>query len=413
MSTSRVRYQVSTSPCPMKLVSRNASGYVQTWDSPDFSWEVVSEMSDQVTPGYFKAVRRGTVLPVNPMDQRKRTLLVTQGSAKWTHPDSRVVEFTGNLAASGWSSSNFPYTMEALLSNGGSVFPEPEFPSSYYLQRALAKARTSGWDVLTFAAEANKTWDLVARAARRTDRRASDIFRRISRPGNRRDLLRIFSEAWLEYRYGWRILAYDIESATEALEKLNQLRSKLLRRTEGEQVSTTGQQDVVRGSFCTPAIRAGLGPRYHFRAQWALETVLRAGVGLDLGIRSDVVFADPLVTAYEVIPYSFIMDWFFNTNDIVAAWSPFAVGDVAFAFVKTTKRRTITYEAHPLSVDGWTSDNTTSHVMVVTEERNLRAAASPTIDLRFRLNMNGAKLGDLLALYFARHARRMRALSRR
>lgn len=417
MSTPRVRNRSLAIPCPFHLSWKLSPGGSWTvWDDPDFSWDVVSSMTDRVTPGYFKASRIGGPLPVNPLDATQRRLLQASASpVTWRNSTTGgQVVYSGNLAVSGFDSSGFPRTFTQLMGKGGSSYPQPEFPASYHLQRALAKARTSGWDVLTFAAEANKTWDLVARAARRTDRRADFILNRLDRSRTpRRDLLRLFSEMWLEYRYGWRILSYDIESAHEALEKLKQLRSKLLRRTEGEAVSTNGLSNHTRSSFRVPTGGAGLGPRFQARFQWELETELRAGVGLDLGLSSDVVFGDPLVTAYEVTPYSFIADWFFNLNDVVAAWSPFAVGSVAHAFVTTTQRKTVIGEAHPLAYNGWVPDSTGTSTYVATYERTIRSPADPTLDVRFRLNMNGAKLTDLLALFFSRHAQRVRRMTRR
>lgn len=417
MSTPRVRQRSLSMPCPFHLTWKLSSkANWTTWDDSGFSWAVNSTMTDRVTPGYFKASRTGGPLPVNPLDAiQRRLFLVPASPVTWRNAATGgQVVYSGNLAVTGWESSNFPRTFNDLINKGPGTFPQPELPASYHLQRALAKARTSGWDVLTFAAEASKTWDLVARAASRTDRRASFILNRLDRSRTpRRDLLRLFSEMWLEYRYGWRILAYDIESAHEALEKLKQLRSKLLRRTEGETVIANGISNHTRGSFRVPTGGAGLGPRFRARFQWETETELRAGVGLDLGLSSDVVFGDPLVTAYEVIPYSFIADWFFNLNDVVAAWSPFAVGSVAHAFVTTTQRKTVIGEAHPLASNGWVPDSTGTSTYVATYERTIRSPADPTLDVRFRLNMNGAKLTDLLALFFARHAQRLRRMSRR
>lgn len=417
MSTPRVRHRSLSVPCPFSLSWKLSPGANwTTYNDPDWFWDVESVMSDRVTPGYFKASRTGGPLPVNPLDATQRRLLQASASpVSWKNSSTGgQVDYSGNLAVTGWESSAFPRTFSNLLNKGPGSYPQPELPASYYLQRALAKARTSGWDVLTFAAEASKTWDLVARAASRTDRRASFILNRLDRSRTpRRDLLRLFSEMWLEYRYGWRILAYDIESAHEALEKLKQLRSKLLRRTEGEVVATNGFSNHTRGSFRLPSIGAGLGPQFQTRFQWELETELRAGVGLDLGLSSDIVFGDPLVTAYEVTPYSFIADWFFNLNDVVAAWSPFAVGSVAHAFVTTTQRKTVIGEAHPLAFNGWVPDSTGTSTYVATYERTIRSPADPTLDVRFRLNMNGAKLTDLLALFFSRHAQRLRRMTRR
>jgi len=60
------------------------------------------------------------------------------------------------------------------------------------------------------------------------------------------------------------------------------------------------------------------------------------------------VSLDPLLTAWEVIPYSFVIDWFFNIGSNIQAYSPFASGDLLWSGVAEIKSSEVTFEAEPV-----------------------------------------------------------------
>lgn len=369
-------------------------------------------ISDEVSPGYFGKSRRGQFLPVNPMTQTK-TEIETSGvsSAAWEirYNGNHLYdsEWTGVLAAStywwyhgGTYSPTYPY---------GS----PAWPSeSVALTEALANARSRGFDILTFMAEWHKVVDMILRFRTRTLRRAERVADSI---GSVQDPATAFAETWLEGRYGWRLLAYDIEGINEAIGKLGEHHFPLIRgystnSSDASYVTNLGgpanHYKRYNHSSQVPFPGYGSGVRTE-----SMVREVRAGVILEAVIQ-DILEIDPLVTAWEVIPFSFILDWFINIGDVITAYSPFAQENLLGSWVKTTETVDRTYVMTPstygVSYSGWyyglQGSPATSSISVKkkTVERKI---GSPSASLQFRLNLDSLKLADLASVIVARYGK--------
>lgn len=409
---------------------RNTLNFDSSWNQlnstgGNYSHTGYSEvMSDTVSPGYFGKIRRGQFLPINDMTHttyKKEVSVSSQAEYKlWAtwNPNFLVGyrRVSGELAMGFlWSktSSSFPAWVGSL----------PSVKSdAQLLTEALADARSRGWDALTFFAEWTKTVELIKGFQRRTLQRAgrvadSIMLSRKSRSNlqTTNDLARAFSETWLEGRYGWRILRFDIEAINESLSKLNNARSQYGRgyatdsdtksRTIYSAGSTSGQilrHTPVDGG--TNTLGSGTITQDRVYTKRA-GTVLEAMVG-------DILTVDPLVTAWEVIPFSFIVDWFVNIGDVVTAFSPFAQENLLGAWVsfKDEIRTTSTFTpsgSSKIDYGGYymqihTGGGSTSTATTVKQTYS-RSPASPSVGLSFDLRLSPAKLVDLSTILILRY----------
>lgn len=196
------------------------------------------------------------------------------------------------------------------------VVPKSDL-GQYLVQAAASKAYTKGWDGLTFFAEIRKTWNMVFGLAqnlrnlmnrierllmqRRSDMTFAGLLALKAKQA--RDLR--LEDIWLEARYGWRILIYDIKDASEALSRLGKERTRVrTKEDELDSYSTTstvvsqwGDQGTVTNTVTT---------------SYNVSTIGR--IVADFSPPS--VRMNPVLTAWELVKFSWVVDWFFH----VAQW---------------------------------------------------------------------------------------------
>jgi hypothetical protein len=121
-------------------------------------------------------------------------------------------------------------------------------------------------------------------------------------PGRAHDL-------WLEGRYGWRTLTYDIRDLHEVLTKANEHRTRY-RESKG----FTSSDFVHQTSQTTASGIIGDNVR---DISWTVN--LRGTVVADIEV-PDLRF-NPITTAWEVTKLSFVVDWLWNVGQALDAAS--------------------------------------------------------------------------------------------
>lgn len=197
----------------------------------------------------------------------------------------------------------------------------PQINIDFDLDGEIAKARNnamstvvsdqfSGFDLLTSMAELPETLELLVkifRAAKNPLKGIQDLLKRYQRAHGPRDKISLahsdFLNEWLQYRYAIMPLYHSIKDALETLDGLT-YKYKTDRARESIQLpgfpKTKPEQDCV--------IHAITG-----------EVTVRA-VGksayLDPDLRlSDLLTINPFVTAWELLPLSFVWGWFINVGE--------------------------------------------------------------------------------------------------
>jgi hypothetical protein len=169
----------------------------------------------------------------------------------------------------------------------------------------------------------------------------SDYFRKLKkrRRGTKKQKRQVLAETWLEYVFGVQPLVHDIEDGLEALRRFSQnpQRFKPVRATGNDQMDFSPSPLIVQNGVVEYAIN-----RKHFvnasvKIQGAVDlqtggnsvVTQQLGLGLDRFVPS----------LWEIIPYSFLVDYFSNVGDIISSWA-FGTKNLRWAF-KGTRVETV------------------------------------------------------------------------
>lgn len=421
----RTRSRTHTPTSNFSTFSKRYTAYIGPIDGTSTHVMQDSEtMTDRKTPGYFKAEREGTIKPVSPMSKRKE--LHTYQPASFSQVRAYSAGEWWQEAIDGYGFLCPPEALEPITGS------EAELPNiQVYLQEALAYAQTNAWDTATFLAEFNKTVEALSSFRARWEEQIRRVFNRSKHPKYRLlSAADAIASAHLELRYSFRPLYYDMLNIEEAVNRLKEgVENPLSRGWATGVASPVTNVRVTPASTVTALLRspynipnlfqAGMqsaGSVGSFASTSYISTAkVRTTVGVQVTTR-EVTLADPLLTAWELIPFSFVFDWFITIGDMISAFSPFATGTFKFA-TRTIERSLIQrVDFHP--VEGpltgtfnkkisFTASPGFYQKEIVTIDR-APATVEPTLNLR--LNLDVAKVFDLVALMWTLKLRYLKFL---
>lgn len=193
-----------------------------------------------------------------------------------------------------------PDGLSKHLKNAG--WPE----AAYEFQQESQAKFWEGFDALTFLAELRKTVSLILNVHKTA---ALHLAKKPSQVSS--------SKAWLEWNYGWMQIVRDIMSIMGAFDPQKGL---IQRYQKG---SSTVYNDTE-----TKVIRLPNGEGYTAVVEDTVSLGLR-GVYAAKVVADLRTFFNPLLTLYELIPYSFVLDWFVSfgsalrsiSSDLIASTS--------------------------------------------------------------------------------------------
>jgi len=187
------------------------------------------------------------------------------------------------------------------------------FPDLYYYlvveatvrNRALVKLKDQKWNMSVCIAESVKTYHMV----RDLVLELVEVVR-LLRKGRNPFGGKLFSKSlhnrWLEVRYGWLPALKDISGQMEWLDKL------ISGDRRGMRIRVTAFEDVIRTSTAT---WGATSPNHtwsgtqRIQARW--KGVYWWYVNDDSFHRlNDLGYQEPYAVAWELVPYSFVVDWF-------------------------------------------------------------------------------------------------------
>ena len=160
-------------------------------------------------------------------------------------------------------------------------------------------------ETISFLRRPAKAWTDFAKRAKRHKNRGT-------RKDKAKSVAQFLSDNWLSYRYGVRPIVMDVQNGMKALKYYNDKQPKRF---------------TARGSASDSDTRTsnyGLGV-YSCEHQTKFEMNVRAGVLYELEEGYDVFgvnYSQIPVAAWEVIPFSFVADWFVNIGSYVEAITP-------------------------------------------------------------------------------------------
>lgn len=290
-------------------------------------------------------------------------------SFRETGPSSPVIgmEMTSNLGVT---------TMLGRLSQGVKL--------AALQQKAFADIAPD-LDVLTTMAEVGKTISMILGVRKR----ALGLIRQALKGGF--NTARAASSAWLEWRYGWRILGYDIENFCEYWNR--PYRGEILQGFAGTSVS---EMETVTAHVIN------LYVQYDNVCDISRTLNVKVRAAVRYTGRNANVLASPVVTGWELIPLSFVGDWIASVGDALKAWTVVSQADESFssAGYKLEEKASMSRENPTLgssakAVSPFGSSGTT----VATSTALIRLPlGSPTFRPQLRVELNSGRVADAAAL---------------
>lgn len=134
---------------------------------------------------------------------------------------------------------------------------------------------------------------------------------------------RLFADTWLEWSFGWKPLLKDLHEALDVLVNTEFGTRKVHAQARFARTFVNySHSGYDNGSYVSERdVRAGV-------------TVLRLGVKVrvsnpNLYLASQLGFVNPFALVNELIPWSFVVDWFVNVSSVLDAMTDFVGMDVS------------------------------------------------------------------------------------
>lgn len=272
-------------------------------------------MTDVVTPGFRRKQGKGEVV-FNPMTYEKQVSGYEEGSnhhirhipesCAATHTHYEVEYLTGPWIGY-WLNTIYPTPATVPVSG---VIPglEQSDLATEVTTKCLAERGKADNNLFESVAEYKQTLSMLRRPQ-------DSLFRYLNKNGEKIRKLSPES-AWLAYRYGVRPFIKDVQGIIEGLGK-----------TVGNKRSTTRAKGSIQRSEITSA-NYNIGNPVVLKIQkQTIESIEYRATSLDEYVAdtaSNIGFtAKGLLTLpWELVPYSFVADWFVNVGDFLNALAP-------------------------------------------------------------------------------------------
>lgn len=199
----------------------------------------------------------------------------------------------------------------------------------------------------------------------------------------------IFLDAWLEARYAWRPLLIDAQNAIDYLNKTSSSLRRTFRSYEDE------VPDLSSYEFTSSTATHS----YRFYGSLTTEKSVRAGVltqiDPDLTESRALGALNPAGLLWELIPYSFVVDWFVDVSGqlasmnpstwfkILTSWASYSTDVTFVGFVDITNSSTSEEKTVPFRLS---------------QKRRMREIDTSPSSVNFDVNLDIFKLVDGVAL---------------
>jgi hypothetical protein len=285
-------------------------------------------------------------------------------SKTWGGPNGRTESWHGGIRSK-WNSYTLTHQHMTQLNTGFFVTSVPAYNMStakaavgwssnddLRLLNKLAEAvRGHSFDLGVNIAEATKSYDTVVSNVRSVGQalwhlkhgRISQATRVLTSGRQSRGVLadrlnsRTLSGRWLETQYAFLPLLSQSYEAAKALQAVTKYRVLKFRVSSGPKATTV---DVTASST-----------NYHGPCGLSYRKAISAELYEDISLNRSLGLVNPAEIAWELVPYSFVVDWFLPIGSYISAWGviPSLTGRFMTAESYSVKRKAITVGSNPNS----------------------------------------------------------------
>lgn len=300
--------------------------------------------------------------------------------------------------------------------------------SNKCIQKLPSRMNGTNFNLPLFLAEAHKSVAMVTKAASMINKVILKTRERVNNRHGRKingtyvpfvkgreawqkDLDLSLHNMWLEYRYGWRLLLKDIIDSLKATYDL--YNSSLKQRV------TCADFAVTERTFVQPGTVNGRLGGYFGPQQWDVTVTEKCRYDVkyviyyrdnnpQLGTMQQYGITNPFLLAWELVPYSFVVDWFVPVGNLLQGLDAFLGKEFLAGTVSYTydEQKTFTF-SNPMYPQWWgwgvpcyasdpiSQPSTSSHRAF----QRFALGSFPTQNLPFiDVNLNYSRCADAIGL---------------
>ena len=135
----------------------------------------------------------------------------------------------------------------------------------------------------------------------------------------RRETMKSFANLYLEFHFGWSPLVKDIYDAMEVLSK----------PFSPKPVHASARQVIVSTFSQQPYFNSYTNSYDYQVAKRVTSQKVKIGADMrvtnpNLALNNQLGIVNPATVAWEIVPFSFVLDWFVNVGDFLSSFTDFA-----------------------------------------------------------------------------------------
>lgn len=361
-------------------------------------------MTDTVTPGFKKLSSKGSTV-FSPLQKTKTETLdyatpFTRNDVVWYPNSNTKKSFFEETLHTGTVASSY------LLNSSYSAIPDVSSTRNRAITSAFSNVSLSDANVIATLGESKQTIISLVSALRSVHK----IFFRFSRTRTellfkfkkmkKADHVKLLADLWMKARYELRPLYYECMGYAKALQAEPKPRFRQTFRGFAEDSGTLPDAYVDKAVWYR-TIKSKTTARFTVQCRAGVLTdVNGASLKMSLG-----VYEIPQ-GLWELVPYSFVLDWFINMGDLIASWTPKPQFKVLGSWVTTTVTTTYTTTMsgitiskpyNPSKTESWYSHSLIASPILMKTITSVKREINPARPVlpEVSVNLSMAKLIDI------------------